>query len=239
MKKLIYWQVFFYLLLPLVSSAQVIENEELSLSGHIDFLKLGPNEAIKIDKNVKANYVFKLFIDPSDTSRPQRKTAVLCCDVDWIALGQDRNVPIDWSWSSKSVNVVSQVEGGNKVYAIMDGNTGVATILPDFKAGDNKGTIIMLQGGGEQLAGLRPGMHVDDMARQLQNDLPGTRVVEKRKTSDGLTEFVLLYFGERKVYEVTGDYHYEITDEEPYFTFWFDSNKKLVKWFKLKDHGIR
>jgi hypothetical protein len=43
-----------------------------------------------------------------------------------------------------------------------------------------------------------------------------------------------LSYGERKVYDVTGDYHYAINNNEPYFSFWFDKNKKLVKWFKLK-----
>ena len=220
-------------------NAQTIEDKELSLSGHIDFLKPGPNEVIKIDKNVRANYVLKLFIDPSDKSRPQRKTAVLYCDVDFKALGSDHDIPIDWSWSGKNVNIASHVENGNKVYAIMDGNNVVATILPDFKVDGNQGTVIMLQGGGEQLAGLRPGMHIDEMARQIQSDLPGTRVVVTGNKKDGLSEYVLLWFGENKVYDVTGDYHYELTADEPYFTFWIDSNNKLVKWFKLKNHGIR
>ena len=126
MKKLVLLAVF--AMAQLVNlSAQTIEDKELSLTGHIDFLKLGPNEAISIDKGVKANYVLKLFIDPSDKSRPQRKTAVLYCDVDFKALGSDHDIPIEWSWSSKNVNIASHVENGNKVYAIMDENNVVAT----------------------------------------------------------------------------------------------------------------
>ena len=225
-----------YLLFPLGMNAQTIENEEFSLTGHIDYLKMGDVDAIQIGKNVKANYVFKQYLDPSDRSRPQRKTVVLSCDIDWKALGQDHNLPIDWSWSSRTVMVASQVSDGNKVYAIMDGNQGVATILPNFKSGGKQGTIIMLIGGGNQISDLRPGMHIDDLAREVQQEIPGTRVVLTGNNQNGLKEYVLLSYGENKVYDVTGDYHYELNNNEPYFTFWCDSKDKLVKWFKLKNY---
>ena len=50
--------------------------------------------------------------------------------------------------------------------------------------------------------------------------------------SDGVISKIQLPDG--KVYDVTGDYHYQLTNDEPYFTFWTDSKDKLVKWFKLK-----
>ena len=223
------------LLFPLGINAQTIVNEEISMTGHIDYL-IVDEDPITIGKNVKANYLFKLYLDPSDRSRPQRKTAVLHCDIDWKALGIDRNIPIDWSWSSRTVIVASQVKDGNKVYVIIDGNKRVATILPNFKTGGKQGTTIMLEGGGNQITDLRPGMHIDDLAREIQQEIPGTRVVLTGKTQNGLKEYILLSYGENKVYDVTGDYHYELNNNEPYFTFWCDSKDKLVKWFKLKNY---
>jgi len=222
------------------SSVQNFANDgaEISLRGHIDFLLPEGNadDKIQIAKNIKADYVLKLFRDPSDTTRPVRKTAILTCDIDWKALlGGDKNVPIDWSWSGKSVEVISENTNGTTGYAIMDGNKSVAVVLPNFK--DDKGkayNLIYLYGGGNQLTGLRQGMHIDDVARQIQAEIPGTRIVITGNVKDGLKEYVLLSFGENKVYDVTGDYHYEINNNEPYFTFWTDSNDKLVKWFALK-----
>lgn len=222
------------------SSVQSFANDgaEISLQGHIDFLvpQGKAEDKLQIDKNIKANYVLKLFKDPSDMTRPVRKTAILTCDIDWKALtGTDEDVPCDWSWSGKSVDVVRSNSQGAIGYAVMDGNKGVALILPNFK--DDKGkthNFVFLYGGGNQLAGLRQGMHIDDVARQVQTEIPGTRIVITGNVKDGLKEYVLLSFGENKVYDVTGDYHYELNNNEPYFTFWTDSKDKLVKWFALK-----
>ena len=222
-----------------VSSPQGIANDgaEISLKGHIDFL-LPEGKAenkIQIAKNIKANYVLKLFKDPSDMTRPVRKTAILTCDIDWKSLGADENVPCDWSWSGKSVEVISENKNGSTVYAIVDENKPVALVLPNFKNDRGKAfNLIYLYGGGNQLAGLRQGMHIDDVARQVQSEIPGTRVVITGEKVGGLKEYVLLSYGESKVYDVTGDYHYELNNNEPYFTFWTDSNDKLVKWFALK-----
>lgn len=236
MKKLSFFSLVICLFIPLGMNAQTVVNEEISLTGHIDYLTIGDGDAVPIGKNVKGNYVLKQYLDPSDKSRPQRKTVILYCDIDWKALGVDHNVPIDWSWSGRKVMIVSQVSNGNKAYAIMDGNTGVATILPNFKNGGKQATFVNLIGGGNQIADLRPGMHIDDMARAIQQEIPGTRVVLTGKTQNGLKEYVLLSYGEDKVYDVTGDYHYELNNNEPYFTFWCDSKNKLVKWFKLKNY---
>lgn len=219
------------------SQTAVNDGAEISLSGHIDFLIVGEGSdatKIPIDKNIKANYSFKLFRDPSDRTRPIRKTAILTCDIDWKALGQDKDVPCDWSWSGKTVEVVKHNQDGNSVYGIVDNDRGVAAVLPNCKSDGKVSNLIILYGGGNQLAGLRQGMHIDDVARQIQAEIPGTRVVITGKKLDGLTEYVLLSYGENKVYEVTGDYHYELNTNEPYFTFWTDSKDKLVKWFALK-----
>lgn len=220
------------------SKTQVNDGAEINVSGHIDFLiPEGKTEnKIEIPRNVKANFVFKLFRDPSDRTRPIRKTAILTCDIDWKAVaGSDKNVPIDWSWSGKTVEVVKQEDKGCQQYAIMDGNKGVAALLYGFK--DDKGksyNFVFLYGGGNQLTGLRQGMHIDNLARTVQSEIPGTRVVITGRTENGLKEYVLLSFGENKVYDVTGDYHYQLNNNEPYFTFWTDSKDKLVKWFALK-----
>lgn len=220
-------------------TSQGIANDgaEISLKGHIDFL-LPEGKAenkLQIARNIKANYVLKLFKDPSDMTRPVRKTAILTCDIDWKSLGADENVPCDWSWSGKSVEVVKEKKDGETAYIIMDGNKPVALVFPNMK--NDKGeafSLIFLYGGGNQLAGLRQGMHIDDVARQVQSEIPGTRVVITGEKVGGLKEYVLLSYGESKVYDVTGDYHYELNNNEPYFTFWTDSNDKLVKWFALK-----
>jgi hypothetical protein len=217
---------------------QVNDGAEINVQGHIDFLLPDGEQEnkIQIDKNVKADFMLKLFRDPSDRTRPIRKTAILTCDIDWKALtGDDKDVPIDWSWSGKTVEVVKQEDKGCQQYAIMDGNKPVALLLYGFK--DNKGkayNLVFLYGGGNQLTGLRQGMHIDDLARTVQSEIPGTRVVVTGRTENGLKEYVLLSFGENKVYEVTGNYHYSLNNNEPYFTFWTDSKDKLVKWFALK-----
>jgi hypothetical protein len=214
------------------SSVQNFANDgaEISLRGHIDFLLPEGNadDKIQIAKNIKADYVLKLFRDPSDTTRPVRKTAILTCDIDWKALANsDKHVPIDWSWSGKRVITVKQDKG----YAIVDGQKNVANLVILKKNGKDFIFIQLLEA---SLTGLRQGMYVDDLARHIQAEVPGTRIVITGNEKDGLTEYVLLSYGEDKVYDVTGDYHYELNNREPYFTFWFDKNKKLVKWFKLK-----
>lgn len=221
------------------ASATVNDGAEISVSGHIDHLIIGQGSdesKLTIDKNVKATFSLKLFRDPTDRTRPIRKTVILTCDIDWKALGQDEGPSCDWSWSGKTVEVVKQQLDGNAGtgYAIMDGNEGVAVVLPNFKTNGKVANLVFLYGGGNQLSGLRQGMHIDDLARQIQAEIPGTRVVITGKKVDGLTEYVLLSFGENKVYDVTGDYHYNLNNNEPYFTFWTDSKDKLVKWFALK-----
>ena len=53
------------------SSASAIVNDgaEISLKGRIDYLQIGNDKGDKpfqIDKNIKANYIFKVFRDPTD-----------------------------------------------------------------------------------------------------------------------------------------------------------------------------
>lgn len=223
------------------SSASAIVNDgaEISLKGRIDYLQIGNDKGDKpfqIDKNIKANYIFKVFRDPTDGTRPGRKTVILTCDIDWKALGSDHDIPMDWSWTSNRIIVQTQETNGTKAYAVMDGNEGVLVLIPNMKKDGKVATFVFAYGGGSQFSGLRQGMHIDDVARQIQKEIPGTRVVITGKKVDGLTEYVLLSFGEEKVYDVTGDYHYELTNDEPYFTFWTDSKDKLVKWFKLKNY---
>jgi hypothetical protein len=130
--------------------------------------------------------------------------------------------------------VATQNSGGTTAYGVADGNANVAAIIPSMKKDGKSYSFVFLYGGGSQLSGLRQGMHIDDVARQIQAEIPGTRVVITGNKKDGLIEYVLLSYGENKVYDVTGDYHYELTNDEPYFTFWTDSKNKLVKWFALK-----
>ena len=81
------------------SKTQVNDGAEINVSGHIDFLlPEGKTEnKIEIPRNVKANFVFKLFRDPSDRTRPIRKTAILTCDIDWKAVaGSDEKIGKRW-----------------------------------------------------------------------------------------------------------------------------------------------
>ena len=212
-------------------SATSVNNKnkaDIHMSGHVDAIQLGPNDPIAIKKEVKGDYLFEVYTDPSDRSAPARKTVIMTIDIDWKALANsDKHVPIDWSWSGKRVMTVKQDKG----YAIMDGQKNVANLVILKKNGKDFIFIQLLEA---SLTGLRQGMYVDDLARHIQAEVPGTRVVITGNEKDGLTEYVLLSYGENKVYDVTGDYHYELNNREPYFTFWFDKNKKLVKWFKLK-----
>ncbi len=211
------------------------DDAEISMKGHIDCLKVDEDgEPIFIDKNIKADYVFKVYRDPTDRMKPGRKTVILTCDIDWKALGVEENIPMNWSWSSRQINIVTQQENGNTAYGVIDGNKGVAVVIPKMKSKDKVVDCVFLYGGGNQLTGLRQGMHIDDVARQIQAEIPGTRIVITGNKQNGLTEYILQSFGENKVYDVTGDYHYELNNTTPYFTFWTDSKDKLVKWFKLK-----
>lgn len=217
------------------SAAAFKDDAEISVKGHVDYLTIGEDgEAIHIAKNIKADYIFKVYRDPTDRMRPGRKTVILTCDIDWKALGEEGSIPVDWSWSSRQINIVTQEEDGYTGYAVMDGNKGVAVVIPRMKRNGKVADFVFLYGGGSQLTGLRQGMHIDDVARQIQAEIPGTRVVITGNKQNGLNEYVLQSFGENKVYDVTGDYHYELNNTTPYFTFWTDSKDKLVKWFKLK-----
>lgn len=211
------------------------DDAEISIKGHIDYLKIGEDgEPIHIDKKIKADYVFKVYRDPTDRMRPSRKTVILTCDIDWKALGEEESIPIDWSWSSRQISIVTQQQNGYTAYAVADRDKGVAVVIPKMKENGKVADMVFLFGGGNQLTGLRQGMHIDDVARQIQAEIPGTRVVITGNKQNGLSEYVLQSFGENKVYDVTGDYHYELNNTTPYFTFWTDSKDKLVKWFKLK-----
>lgn len=218
------------------ASTKVNDGAEISFSGHIDQLRIGKDgQNIEIGKNIKADYLFKVYSDPTDSNSPRRKTVILTCDIDWRTLAKsDEDVPIDWSWSSRNISIEKQQIKGHTTYMVFDGQENVATIFPKAKIKGKETNIVALFPGGNQLTGLRQGMHIDDVARHIQSEIPGTRVVVTGKKVDGLTEYVLLSYGESKVYEVTGDYHYELNNNEPYFTFWTDSNNKLVKWFVLK-----
>lgn len=211
----------------IVQSSQLTSKPEVSLNGHFDLLLTYGDGQIPIKKGIKAEYLFEVYSDPSDRTAPKRKTAFIKLDVDWKAIaGEDQDL-VCWSWSGKDVVVVKQEKG----YALMSGNSNVLNI-GFVQTKEGKKTWIQLNKAG--MSGLYPGMFVDDLARIVQSEVPGTRVVVTGKVKDGLTEYVLLSFGENKVYDVTGDYHYEMNNREPYFTFWFDKNNKLVKWFKLK-----
>ena len=205
---------------------------DISMSGHIDLLMLGNDSNIPIGKDVKANFIFEVYTDPTDKSAPSRKTAILVADVDWKALGADKDIDMNWSWSGKRVAAVKQDNEKAKGYAIMKGNTNVANVFT-MKTDKGTKTIVSLSEHPD-MSDLKQGLFVDDLARHIQKEIPGTRLVISGNTKDGLTEYVLYSFGENKVYDVTGDYHYELNNNEPYFTFWFDKDKKLVKWFKLK-----
>jgi hypothetical protein len=209
------------------SNDSKFEKGSMSRHNHADILVFGPNgEGGKVLTKGHANYVFELYSHPLD---PGLKTAILTVDVDWKALGADDNQPIDWSWSGRGVN--AKVDNNKDYIYILDGSVGAAGI------GSVEGNEVIFLAGESpnQLTGLRQGMLLDDLARYIQKEIPGTRVVVTDKVVKGLTQYLLLSYGERKVYEVTGDYHYSIHNNEPYFSFWFDKNKKLVKWFKLKN----
>ena len=217
------------------SKTVVNDDAEISFKGHIDVLMIEKN-TIPIDKNIKATYVFKVFSDPSDIARPARKTAILTCDIDWGALGIDKNVPIDWSWSSRNVTIQTERTNNTTAYGVVYGRKPVAMVAPNAQLNDKASNLVVIYPSRFQLTGLRQGMHIDDVARQVQSEIPGTRVVLTGRKNKGLTEYVLLSYGEDKVYDVTGDYHYQLNNNEPYFTFWTDSKNKLVKWFKLKEN---
>ena len=232
------------------ASTAVIDDSEISLKGRIDYIKMGNNsEILPTEKNdktkIKADFMFKVYNDPTDSSRPRRKTAILICDIDFRTwLEKDEDVPCDWSWSSRNIKVIKKKMSGTTYYGdkipetmgymVYDGKLLVCWVIPNTKVKGKVVNVVGFQPGGSQLTDLRPGIHIDDLARKVQKEIPGTRVVLSGNTKDGLTEYLLLGYGENKVYDVTGDYHYELNNNEPYFTFWTDSNDKLVKWFTLK-----
>ncbi len=203
-----------------------------SLSRHnvVDVLVLGQNEEM-IRTYKLAKYSFEMYSYPLEPNS-NLKTAILTVDVDWKEIGKrageeiDNQEPIDWSWSGRGVDAILDEKGR---IGITDGTTYVAGIIK----GDSYEALQLIGDSRNFLTGLRQGMYLDDLARHIQSEIPGTRVVITDLVKDGLTQYLLLSWGERKVYDVTGDYHYTIHNGEPYFSFWFDKNKRLVKWFKL------
>lgn len=49
---------------------------------------------------------------------------------------------------------------------------------------------------------------------------------------DGLKCYSIKFLDMNKIYDMFGDYHYQVDNNTDYFYFYFDANNKLVKWIQ-------
>lgn len=166
----------------------------------------------------------------------QGNTAILTLDLPSVREADPSVKNMEYAWSGKTLHVVKKKENGGDVYAIMriSNSATMCASLVEVKKPDGTtawGVVIFPQ---------------DDNTRCISDVHAGmTRLAVENKCRElGLSQFKFVRNdGNMKVYELQWldmkkkqhwfgreDYHYEMTNDKTYGSFWFDANDKLVKW---------
>jgi hypothetical protein len=72
-------------------------------------------------------------------------------------------------------------------------------------------------------------MALVELSEKMKDELTGSQFIETGKNGNGKV-YTLYWLDMSKEYEITGDYHYNATNDKVYGTFYFDSQDKLRKW---------
>ena len=142
---------------------------------------------------------------------------------------------MEYTWSGKNLHLIKALEQGNNVYTItrVNSNPIPCAFLMEMPKDGQKIWVAMIS---EQ----------NDNTRCVSDIHSGmTRLAVESKCKElGFSRFEFVRNdGNMKVYELQWldmkkkqhwfgreDYHYEVTNDKTYGSFWFDANDKLVKW---------
>ncbi len=165
----------------------------------------------------------------------QGNTVILTLDLPSVR-AVDPSINMEYTWSGKNLHVVKKKENGGDVYAIMRINRNPVICGSFIEVKKNDGTSAWVA----QIA------DASDKTLCISDIHAGmTRLAVESKCKElGLSQFKFVRNdGNMKVYELQWldmqkkqhwfgreDYHYEVTNDKTYGSFWFDTNDKLVKW---------
>ena len=143
---------------------------------------------------------------------------------------------MEYTWSGKNLHVIKQKENGGDVYAITRVNRSPLMCASLME--------VVLANGSRVWAPMIP--EQNDNTRCISDIHSGmTRLAVESKCKElGFSQFKFVRNdGNMKVYELQWldmqkkqhwfgreDYHYEVSNDKTYGSFWFDGNDKLVKW---------
>lgn len=146
----------------------------------------------------------------------------------------DPTVNMEYTWSGKNLHLVKKNEAGGGVsYSVIRGSKTLCGALMKVPKGD--GTFawaaqIMTGEGTQTISDVHVGMNrlaVESKCREL-----GLSQFKFVRQEGNLKLYQLQWLDMKKKRDWFGteDYHYEMTNDRPYGSFWFDENDKLVKW---------
>lgn len=227
MKKLLLFAALFTLAVNIVRAQEYIDRE-FGLTRNISFVIMN-GKAYPVDvatsKATLSNWNFGA----------EGNTAVLTLDLPEIRKQMGSNDNMEYAWSGKNLHIIKKKENGGDVYAITRVRSNpvscaflmqvpkngkfvwVAMISPQD---DNTRCISDVHAGMTRLA-------VESKCKEL-----GFSRFEFARNDNNLKVYNLLWLDMQKKQHWFGreDYHYEVTNDKTYGSFWFDANDKLVKW---------
>ena len=142
---------------------------------------------------------------------------------------------MEFTWSGKNLHIIKALDKGNNVYIITRVNSSpiqCASLMEITKDGqkvwvamipeqnDNTRCISDVHAGMTRLA-------VESKCKEV-----GFSRFEFTRNDGNMKVYSLLWLDMKKKQDWFGreDYHYELTNDKNYGSFWFDANDKLVKW---------
>ena len=166
----------------------------------------------------------------------QGNTVVLTLDLPSVREADPSVDNMEYTWSGKNLHVIKKKENGGDVYAITRVNRSPLMCASLME--------VVLDNGSRVWAPMIP--EQNDNTRCISDIHSGmTRLAVESKCKElGFSQFKFVRNdGNMKVYELQWldmqkkqhwfgreDYHYEVSNDKTYGSFWFDSNDKLVKW---------
>ena len=228
MKKILLVTTLFTLAMNTLHAQEYVDRN-FKITKNIAGVMLNGGQYPVDEKNHKATLEIVNFGD-------QGNTAILTIDLPSVREADPSVDNMEYAWSGKNLHVVKKKENGGDVYAIMriSRNPIMCGSLIEVKKNDGTSVWVAL---------ISP---QNDNTRCISDIHAGmTRLAVESKCKElGLSQFKFVRNdGNMKVYELQWldmqkkqhwfgreDYHYEVTNDKTYGSFWFDANDKLVKW---------
>lgn len=147
----------------------------------------------------------------------------------------DPTINMEFAWSGKDLHLVKQNQNGGVAYAIIRGSSTMCGALIKVPAGNGQYAWVAQIGGANTrcISDIHLGMNrlaVESKCKEL-----GLSQFKFVRNDGALKVYQLQWLDMKKKRDWFGpeDYHYEVTNDKAYGTFWFDANDKLVKWLLL------